>query len=84
MLPSVVLVSILALAVALPVLRYAARRRYSRFPPGPPGYPIIGNILDMPTSHEWRTFSQWSEEWGKLTSCTTLRYFAYDVPCQAT
>ncbi|EPS98973.1 hypothetical protein FOMPIDRAFT_1050972 [Fomitopsis schrenkii] len=70
--PSIVLVSTLALVVALAVVRYTARRRYGRFPPGPPGYPIIGNILDMPPGHGWRTFAQWSEKWGDIISVHLL------------
>jgi hypothetical protein len=34
-------------------------------PPGPKGLPLVGNILDMPSSKEWLTFAQWGERWGK-------------------
>ena len=33
-------------------------------PPGPRGWPLIGNVFDMPPSHEWLTFSKWGETWG--------------------
>ena len=34
-------------------------------PPGPRGLPFIGNVMDMPKSHEWYTFIQWSKKWGE-------------------
>lgn len=36
-------------------------------PPGPKGYPIIGNLLRMPSQTPWRTFSEWSKVYG--SSC---------------
>lgn len=33
-------------------------------PPGPRGYPIIGNVLDMPQSKPWEMFGQWGDRWG--------------------
>jgi hypothetical protein len=34
-------------------------------PPGPKGYPLLGNMLDMPSSEEWLTFTQWGEKYGE-------------------
>jgi len=33
-------------------------------PPGPKGYPIIDNLLDVPTDKSWQTFDQWSKIYG--------------------
>lgn len=43
------------------------RRNPSRLPlpPGPKGYPVIGNILDLPTSHQWRTYAEWAKVYGE-------------------
>ena len=35
-------------------------------PPGPKGLPVIGNLRDMPTSFEWKTYHKWSKELGTL------------------
>ncbi|KAK7015662.1 cytochrome P450 [Favolaschia claudopus] len=35
-------------------------------PPGPKGWPVIGNLLDMPRSHAWKTFSAWAEVYGGI------------------
>lgn len=33
-------------------------------PPGPPGWPIIGNLLDMPKDFEWIKYKDLSERYS--------------------
>ncbi|KAG6845597.1 hypothetical protein H0H87_006650 [Tephrocybe sp. NHM501043] len=56
------------------ILGKLARRgaRQAPLPPGPKGYPLIGNVLDMPSKQEWVTFSQWGERYGHIASITLL------------
>lgn len=59
------IVDIFLAASALIVLRllfYFKRR--PPLPPGPKGYPLIGNVLDMPTEREWLRFAEWGDNWG--------------------
>ena len=66
-------------AVAVALLVYIVRRFLvgSRpghsLPPGPPGWPIIGNVFDMPTKYQYETFAKWGEKWGApcLGGCTS-------------
>ena len=51
--------------VLLLVYRFIKTRRRLPYPPGPRGWPIIGNIFDVPTSYQWKTFAQWGEQYGK-------------------
>lgn len=40
-------------------------------PPGPKGWPIIGNVFDIPRTALWKTFHTWSGQYGEpLTSAT--------------
>lgn len=46
------------------------RSKNSRLPlpPGPKGYPIIGNLLDLPNGSDWITYRDWSRQYGQLKS----------------
>lgn len=32
--------------------------------PGPKGWPIIGNLFDVPTELEYQVFSRWQKKYG--------------------
>jgi len=52
------------------VLLYAATRKPTpRHPPGPPGKPLIGNMLDYPSGQEWVTFDKWQKQYGDIVYC---------------
>ncbi|RFU23995.1 hypothetical protein B7463_g12342, partial [Scytalidium lignicola] len=34
--------------------------------PGPKGYPIIGNLLQIPKTHSWLKFKEWADEYGPI------------------
>jgi len=40
-------------------------------PPGPRGYPVIGNLFDVTTDKLWKVFDNWSKTFG--TSCIERR-----------
>jgi hypothetical protein len=35
-------------------------------PPGPKGYPLIGNLFDMPVDKPWLVYDEWCKTYGKL------------------
>ncbi|KAK5310121.1 hypothetical protein LTR93_012107 [Exophiala xenobiotica] len=38
----------------------------ARLPPGPPGIPLLGNLLDIPAKHPWFKFKTWAEQYGPI------------------
>ncbi|KZT66511.1 cytochrome P450 [Daedalea quercina L-15889] len=47
-------------------------RRPSSTPPGPAAWPLVGNLWDLPSSHPWITFAQWSARWGNIMQISLL------------
>lgn len=60
--------------VAILVLAWAFYGRSARkaqnlpLPPGPPRLPIIGNLHQAPEKDPWRTYQQWTKEYGSVFS----------------
>jgi len=46
--------------------RLARGRSRSQLPPGPKGYPIVGNLFDLPPTHVWEKFGAWGRQYGGL------------------
>ncbi|KAF9045406.1 cytochrome P450 [Panaeolus papilionaceus] len=49
-----------------------ARTTSCTITPGPRPYPLIENLLDMPTSQEWLTFAKWGQTWGDIVSVSVF------------
>ncbi|KAH8984170.1 cytochrome P450 [Lactarius hatsudake] len=57
----------LALSTFLYILfafRDHRRRRGSPYPPGPPSWPVIGNLLDVPKFSPWLAYANTSKKYG--------------------
>jgi hypothetical protein len=48
--------------IALYVAHYATSP-YRKLPPGPRGYPILGNVLEL-RSQQWLKFTEWKKQFG--------------------
>ncbi|KAK6984826.1 O-methylsterigmatocystin oxidoreductase [Favolaschia claudopus] len=59
------------IALCLGVSYWFLSARYPK-PPGPRGWPIIGNLLDMPTGFEWLHWETFKEIYGPVSGTTVL------------
>ncbi|KAG1844263.1 cytochrome P450 [Suillus tomentosus] len=54
------------------VKQVVIKKNPAPYPPGPRGWPLIGNILDMPHIKPWLTFSAWGQKYGDITHIRVL------------
>ncbi|KAH9483138.1 Cytochrome P450 monooxygenase COX2 [Psilocybe cubensis] len=61
------LVYALVVKILLGKSRYLKRNpRNLPLPPGPKGYPIIGNLFDVPKDKPWVGYSEWTKTYGDM------------------
>ncbi|KZO99731.1 cytochrome P450 [Calocera viscosa TUFC12733] len=57
---------LLVLVLVVVAIRDEMRKRTSRLPPGPPGLPLLGNILQLPSQFLYRKLTAWSDRYGPI------------------
>ncbi|GJE96501.1 cytochrome P450 [Phanerochaete sordida] len=56
--------AVLLLTFTVSWVAFARRRAPHRYPPGPKGLPVLGNLFDVPTDDGWLVFREWSRRYG--------------------
>ena len=56
---------IVLLILALIILSWSSRRARPPLPPGPKGWPLIGNLLDIPMANFGATYTKWAQKYGQ-------------------
>ncbi|KIJ48775.1 hypothetical protein M422DRAFT_87390, partial [Sphaerobolus stellatus SS14] len=41
-------------------------------PPGPRSLPVIGNLLDIPLTRDYQTYTKWKKKYGDVIYLTAL------------
>jgi hypothetical protein len=55
---------VVVLILALILLCRVLKRDRLSLPPGPKGWPLIGNLLDIPQSNFVKTYAEWARKYG--------------------
>ncbi|KAH9952755.1 cytochrome P450 [Russula dissimulans] len=73
--PSVTAVDFFVISLSLyllVVLRDHRKRRGLPYPPGPQSWPIIGNLLDVPSQRPWIAYTKMSKRYGEIVGLHVL------------
>ncbi|KDR69223.1 hypothetical protein GALMADRAFT_925136 [Galerina marginata CBS 339.88] len=70
-------VFVATLAIAIVVYVKHSKRSALPYPPGPRKLPILGNLLDFPTSLEWETYARWAKKYN--SNCIHLNVAGNDI-----
>jgi hypothetical protein len=57
------------------VKQVVTKKSTAPYPPGPQGWPLIGNILDMPRIKPWLTFTEWGKKYGECLPFPNIVHF---------
>ena len=62
-----------ALALGCVVVQYITQRAFESrtsypLPPGPPGFPWIGNLIGVNKSAPWKTYAEWARTYGRFSA----------------
>ncbi|KAG1755525.1 cytochrome P450 [Suillus lakei] len=49
-----------------------SKKNPAPYPPGPPGWPLVGNFSDMPQVRPWLTFAEWGKKYGDISHVEVL------------
>ena len=63
------------------LIRFLYKRASQRhsLPPGPPGWPLVGNIMDIPTDYNWRGYAELGNKYGKKLADLSLNMTSHIV-----
>jgi len=65
MIPDVTWLDLCLAGIGAYLLKRVLNKNPASYPPGPRGWPIVGNIQDIPQIKPWLTFAEWGKKYGE-------------------
>ncbi|KAG2347075.1 cytochrome P450 [Suillus weaverae] len=63
--PNVTWLHLCLAAIGAYMVKQVFNKNPASYPPGPRGWPLIGNFQDMPHIKPWLTFAEWGKKYGE-------------------
>ncbi|KAG1804548.1 cytochrome P450 [Suillus subaureus] len=54
------------------LVKQVLNKKPASYPPGPRGWPLVGNIQDIPQIEPWLTFAEWGKKYGDISHVEVL------------
>ncbi|KAG2148111.1 cytochrome P450 [Suillus clintonianus] len=54
------------------VKQVITKKNPAPYPPGPSGWPLVGNVSDIPRIKPWLTFAEWGKKYGDISHVEIL------------
>ncbi|KAG2072078.1 cytochrome P450 [Suillus decipiens] len=59
-------------AIGAYIVKQVLNKNSAPYPPGPRGWPLVGNIRDLPEIKRWLTFAEWGKKYGPISHIEIL------------
>ncbi|KAG1876537.1 cytochrome P450 [Suillus subalutaceus] len=72
LIPNVTWLDLCLAGIGAYLVKQVFNKNATSYPPGPRGWPLVGNIQDMPQIKPWLTFTEWGKKYGAISHVEVL------------
>ncbi|KAG1804551.1 cytochrome P450 [Suillus subaureus] len=79
LIPNVTWLDLCLAGIGAYLVKQVLNKNLTPYPPGPRGWPLVGNIQDIPQIKPWLTFAEWGKKYGAISHVEILVKSAVDM-----
>ncbi|KAG1869506.1 cytochrome P450 [Suillus subluteus] len=72
LIPNVTWLDLCLAGIGAYLVKQVLNKNPTSYPPGPRGWPLVGNIQDIPQIKPWLTFTEWGKKYGAISHVEVL------------